>query len=200
MLTSTSRPPNVSIAVLHERGARRPSRRCRRCSRPPRRPPRRSRRRRRCAGRVGAACRRAATPRSLTTTCAPSRANASACSRPMPRPAPVTMTTRPSAQHGWVPYRRAVRGHDVRDRPDDRHGRVRARRRGPRLVRRSTSPSTRTSRRVARTPPPTGDAELARGVQAHARSVRRARDGGRGHRATRRRHRASASSRSASRS
>src|SRR5262249_19395770 len=37
-----------------------------------------------------------ATPRSLTTTRAPSRANASACSRPMPRAAPVTMTIRPS--------------------------------------------------------------------------------------------------------
>src|SRR5262245_9705886 len=35
-------------------------------------------------------------PRSFTTTFAPSRANASACSRPMPRPEPVTMTTRPS--------------------------------------------------------------------------------------------------------
>jgi hypothetical protein len=35
-------------------------------------------------------------PRSLTTTLAPWRANSSACSRPMPRPAPVTITTRPS--------------------------------------------------------------------------------------------------------
>src|SRR5258706_10814718 len=35
-------------------------------------------------------------PRSLTTTLAPSRAYASACSRPMPRPEPVTITTRPS--------------------------------------------------------------------------------------------------------
>src|SRR5262245_7681988 len=35
-------------------------------------------------------------PRSLTTTFAPSAAYASACSRPIPRPAPVTMTTRPS--------------------------------------------------------------------------------------------------------
>src|SRR5699024_1999428 len=34
--------------------------------------------------------------KSLTTTLAPSAAKASACSRPMPRPAPVTMTTRPS--------------------------------------------------------------------------------------------------------
>src|SRR5205814_9861965 len=35
-------------------------------------------------------------PMSLTTTRAPWRANSSACARPMPRPAPVTMTTRPS--------------------------------------------------------------------------------------------------------
>ena len=40
-----------------------------------------------------------------------------------------------------------------------------------------------------RTPPPTGDAELRRGVQAHARPVRRARDGRGGDRAARRRHR-----------
>jgi len=37
------------------------------------------------------------TPMSLTTTRAPSAANASACSRPIPPPAPVTMTTRPSS-------------------------------------------------------------------------------------------------------
>ena len=35
-------------------------------------------------------------PRSLTTTLAPWPARLSACSRPMPRPAPVTMATRPS--------------------------------------------------------------------------------------------------------
>ena len=35
-------------------------------------------------------------PRSFTTTLAPSAAYASACSRPIPRPDPVTMTTRPS--------------------------------------------------------------------------------------------------------
>src|SRR3954470_17817 len=35
-------------------------------------------------------------PRSLTTTLAPCRANDSACSRPMPRPAPVTMAILPS--------------------------------------------------------------------------------------------------------
>src|SRR3954453_17020892 len=35
-------------------------------------------------------------PRSLTTTFAPCSASSSACSRPMPRPAPVTMHTRPS--------------------------------------------------------------------------------------------------------
>src|SRR5436309_263452 len=37
-----------------------------------------------------------APPRSFTTTLAPSWANSSACSRPMPRPAPVMMATRPS--------------------------------------------------------------------------------------------------------
>src|SRR5439155_24400132 len=35
-------------------------------------------------------------PRSFTTTLAPSAANRSACSRPMPRPAPVMTATRPS--------------------------------------------------------------------------------------------------------
>ena len=40
--------------------------------------------------------RRAATPRSLTTTLAPWRANSSAWARPRPRAAPVTITTRPS--------------------------------------------------------------------------------------------------------
>src|SRR6516165_12840266 len=35
-------------------------------------------------------------PRSLTTSLAPSLAKASACSRPMPRPAPLMTTTRPS--------------------------------------------------------------------------------------------------------
>src|SRR6204780_3539644 len=36
------------------------------------------------------------TPISLTTTCPPSAAKAKACARPIPPPAPVTMTTRPS--------------------------------------------------------------------------------------------------------
>src|ERR1700730_9671069 len=39
----------------------------------------------------------AAPPTSLTTTLAPSAAKRSACSRPMPRPAPVMMATRPSS-------------------------------------------------------------------------------------------------------
>src|SRR4051812_48042070 len=38
-----------------------------------------------------------AAPTSLTTTFAPSRAKSSACSRPMPRPAPVMTVTRPSS-------------------------------------------------------------------------------------------------------
>src|SRR6476469_5015187 len=51
-------------------------------------------------------------PRSLTTTLAPCLANDSACSRPMPRPAPVTMAILPShsplmADHlAWRPLRR----------------------------------------------------------------------------------------------
>ena len=43
-------------------------------------------------------------PRSFTTTLAPSAAYASACSRPIPRPDPVTMTTRPSQIPMLVPY------------------------------------------------------------------------------------------------
>ena len=41
-------------------------------------------------------CRRARSPRSFTTTRAPWRASSSAWARPSPRPAPVTITTRPS--------------------------------------------------------------------------------------------------------
>ncbi|SIJ73565.1 Uncharacterised protein [Mycobacteroides abscessus subsp. abscessus] len=52
-----------------------------------------------CAGLVPADPSRP-TPMSLTTTRAPSAANASACARPMPRPAPVMMTTRPSSKPG----------------------------------------------------------------------------------------------------
>src|SRR5262245_34821430 len=63
------------------------------------------------------------TPRSLTTTCAPSAANASACARPRPRPAPVMMTTRPSQLPTVQPLldlseRRIVFG------ADDPHGEV----------------------------------------------------------------------------
>jgi hypothetical protein len=49
-----------------------------------------------CAGPVSAPRPSPDTPRSFTTTLAPSAANASACARPMPRPAPVTITMRPS--------------------------------------------------------------------------------------------------------
>src|SRR5581483_7726114 len=45
------------------------------------------------------------TPKSLTTTLAPWRANSNACARPRPRPAPVTITTRPSQ----IPTRRSPR-------------------------------------------------------------------------------------------
>src|SRR5438309_1218025 len=46
-----------------------------------------------------------APPRSLTTTLAPSEANSSACSRPMPRPAPVMTATRPSSAPISVSFR-----------------------------------------------------------------------------------------------
>src|SRR6266545_3040445 len=43
------------------------------------------------------------TPRSLTTTLAPASARANACSRPMPRPAPVTIATFPSRDGTAIP-------------------------------------------------------------------------------------------------
>ena len=175
---------HVEAAERVDRGARRarrrrPSRRCRRCWRPPRRRPRRSRRRRRCAGPTSAPLPSRATPRSLTTTLAPSRANASACSRPMPRPAPVTMTTRPRAQHGWVPYPACSSGSRC-SRPTRRwawsSSRVRSRTRGlyslyvPEHTHIPTSRQDAAADRRRR---------AARGVQAHARPVRRPRHGGR---------------------
>ena len=73
-----------------------------------------------------------------------------------------------------VPYRRAVRGHDVRDRPVDRTVELAraAEERGFDSLWVPEHTHIPTSRR---TPPPTGDDELRRGVQAHARPVRRAR-------------------------
>src|SRR3954453_883398 len=50
-----------------------------------------------CAGVASVPAPSLAPPRSLTTTRAPSRANSSACSRPIPRPAPVMIATRPSS-------------------------------------------------------------------------------------------------------
>src|ERR1700730_13566014 len=50
-----------------------------------------------CAGPVSAPSPALLPPRSLTTILAPSLANSSACSRPMPRPAPVMTATRPSS-------------------------------------------------------------------------------------------------------
>src|SRR4051812_41792520 len=50
-----------------------------------------------CAGVASLPLPSLAPPRSLTTTLAPSDANSSACSRPMPRPAPVMIATRPSS-------------------------------------------------------------------------------------------------------
>src|SRR3954453_5432313 len=49
-----------------------------------------------CAGPASSPLPSRAAPRSLTTTFAPCALSMSACSRPMPRPAPVTMHTRPS--------------------------------------------------------------------------------------------------------
>jgi hypothetical protein len=49
-----------------------------------------------CAGPDDAPLPSRAPPRSFTTTLAPCAANISAYSRPMPRPAPVMITTRPS--------------------------------------------------------------------------------------------------------
>src|SRR5947209_14840261 len=49
-----------------------------------------------CAGEASSPTPLTSPPRSLTTTLAPWRASDSACSRPMPRPAPVTSATRPS--------------------------------------------------------------------------------------------------------
>ncbi len=45
-----------------------------------------------------------AQPRSLTTTLAPSLANNNACSRPIPRPAPVMIATLPSSAPMTVPF------------------------------------------------------------------------------------------------
>ena len=49
-------------------------------------------------------------PRSSTTTAAPSRPRSSACSRPIPPPAPVTIATRPSSRPIVVPPRVARSG------------------------------------------------------------------------------------------
>ena len=75
--------------------ARRSPRRRRRWP-PPRRPCRGSRRPPRRPARSEDPEPSTSPPRSLTTTLAPWLANSSACSRPMPRPAPVMTTTRPS--------------------------------------------------------------------------------------------------------
>src|SRR6478609_4019029 len=95
LFTSTSRPPNASIAV------------CTRCCAPCQSatssplataspPIARIASTTSPAGPVDPPLPSSSAPRSLTTTFAPWRANSSACPRPMPRPAPVTMTTLPS--------------------------------------------------------------------------------------------------------
>src|ERR1700744_3628748 len=60
------------------------------------------------------------TPMSLTTTRAPSAANARACARPIPPPAPVTMTTRPST----VPIKYPPSSSPLLDRARVRGGQV----------------------------------------------------------------------------
>ena len=173
LFTSTSSPPKVSIASRRV-AARPPSRRCRRCSQWPHRPRPGSRRRLAAPDRHRHRVPSRATPRSLTTTFAPSRANASACSRPIPRPAPVMATTRP--WHNTVGTLPACSSGSPCSRPTRRSAWSSSRARSRIAVsRRCTSPSTRTSRRVAARRRPRATTELARGVQAHARSVRRAR-------------------------
>jgi hypothetical protein len=63
-----------------------------------------------CAGVASLPLPSFAPPRSLTTTLAPSDANSSACSRPMPRPAPVMIATRPSSVPISFPLAVVVRG------------------------------------------------------------------------------------------
>ena len=96
LLTSTSRPPNVSMAVSTRRLPPSQSVTSSWLATPS--PP--------AATISSTTCWAALTsspdpwsdpPRSLTTTLAPSAANSSAYSRPMPRPAPVMMAIRPSS-------------------------------------------------------------------------------------------------------
>ena len=97
LLTRTSSWPNVVAPLGDERAGALPRRRRRRGLRPPRRPLRRSPPTTRSAGLASAPVPSGLPPRSLTTTLAPSAANSSACSRPMPLPAPVITATRPSS-------------------------------------------------------------------------------------------------------
>ena len=102
-------------------------------------------------------------PRSFTTTLAPSAASISACSRPMPRPAPVTMTTRPSHSPATIDHspenvvRRAILAREPVYRPRDRVGPGRGvgagptvRRRGPHGRAGSAGPRRRRGRRDGR--------------------------------------------------
>ena len=95
LLTTACRSPNVSIAVLMRRCA--PSQSATLSPLATASPPipmislTTS-----CAGEMSPPEPSISPPRSLTTTFAPWRARLSACSRPMPRPAPVTIATRPS--------------------------------------------------------------------------------------------------------
>ena len=173
--------PNASSAVGDQSLRACPSRRRRRRWRSPRRRRRGSRRR----PRRPAARRRvpsSSAPRSLTTTLAPWRANSSACSRPMPRPAPVTMTTRPSQSTRLAYPSPACATGSPCSPPTCRSTCVElaraAEERGFASLYLPEHTHIPTSRR---TPPPTGDASSPRSTSA--RSTRSSRSAGRrGHR------------------
>src|SRR4051794_36443598 len=95
LLTSTSSPPNDSIAVCTSRPA--PSQSAMSSVLATASPPAARISSTTCwAGPADEPSPSREVPMSLTTTFAPSAAKANACARPRPLPAPVTMTTRPS--------------------------------------------------------------------------------------------------------
>ena len=137
-----------------------------------------------------------ATPRSLTTTCAPCRANSSACARPEPTAGSghdhhtsVTDThaaesdtpsdpgtncrsrTTTDRAHGSTVQRadhHALRRHHVRHRPVDARRRPGRRRRGARASTRSGSPSTPTSPPAAAPPHPPATPSWPRSTSARS--------------------------------
>ena len=111
---------------------------------------------------------------SLTTTVAPCRANSSACARPMPRPAPVTMTTRPSQimagdrrRLGLCEDSPACATASPCSPPTSRSASSTSRRPSRSAgSTRSGCPSTPTSRRAGARRHPTGDASCPRSTSA----------------------------------